>query len=71
MNFKMISELSCNKEEFVKAKGIYEKAINESKFKVTLKFNELYSKRKNKNRTIMWFNLPYDERVKTNVGRQF
>ena len=41
MNFKMISELSCNKEEFVKAKGIYEKAINESKFKVTLKFNEI------------------------------
>lgn len=71
MNFKMISELSCDEEEFVKAKGIYEKAINESKFKVTLKFNELYSKRKNKNRKIMWFNLPYDERVKTNVGRQF
>ena len=42
MNFKMISELSCDEEEFVKAKGIYEKAINESKFKVTLKFNELY-----------------------------
>ena len=41
MNFKMISELSCNKEEFVKAKGIYEKAISESKIKVTLKFNEL------------------------------
>ena len=29
------------------------------------------SKRKNKNRKIMWFNLPYDERVKTNVGREF
>ena len=67
---KMISELSCNKEKFDKAKVIYEKAINESKFRVTLSFNEEQSERKNRNRKITWINLPYDERVKTNIGRQ-
>ena len=67
---KMISELSCNKEKFDKAKGIYEKAINESKFRVALNFNEEQSERKNRNRKITWFNLPYGERVETSIGRQ-
>ena len=33
---KTISKLSCNKEEFSKAKIIYENDLNESNFKVNL-----------------------------------
>ena len=35
-----ISKLFCNKEQFDKANEIFEKALNESKFKVNMNFNE-------------------------------
>ena len=54
------SGLHCNKKGFDKTKGIYEKGLNESIFKVTLNFNEHQSKRKNKNRKIVWSNSPYN-----------
>ena len=49
MTDKRISELSCNKEEFGKAIGIYEKTLNESNVKVTLNFNEKQIERTNRN----------------------
>ena len=35
-----ISELFCNKKQFDKTNEVYEKALNESKFKANLNFNE-------------------------------
>ena len=66
---KRISELSCNKEKFDKAKGIYQKALNESDFKVALNFNEQQTERTGTEK-IICFNPSY-ESVKTNIGRQF
>ena len=68
---KRLSELSCDKNEFDKAKGIYEKALNESDFNTKLSYQNEPSERKNRNRKIIWFNPPYNESVKTNIGKQF
>ena len=66
-----MSELSRDKDAFDKAKGIYEKALNDSNFKSTLNFNQEQNERKNRNRKIIWLNPPYNESVKTNIGKQF
>ena len=58
---KRLSELSCDKDAFDKAKGIYEKALNDSNFKSTLNFNQEQKERKKRNRKIIWFNPPYNE----------
>ena len=68
---KRLSELSCDKNEFDKAKGIYEKALNESDFNTKLSYQNEPSERKNRNKKIIWFNPPYNESVKTNIGKQF
>ena len=68
---KRLSELSCDKNEFDKAKGIYEKALNESDFNTKLSYQNEPSERKNRNRKIIWFNPPYNESVKTDIGKQF
>ena len=68
---KRLSELSCDKNQFDKAKGIYEKALNESDFNTELSYQNEPTKRKNRNRKIIWFNPPYNESVKTNIGKQF
>ena len=68
---KRLSELSCDKNEFDKAKGIYEKALNESDFNTKLSYQNEPSERKNRNRKIIWFNPPYNESVKTNIGKHF
>ena len=68
---KRLSELSCDKDAFDKAKGIYEKALNDSNFKSTLNFIQEQNERKNRNRKIIWFNPPYNESVKTSIGKQF
>ena len=60
---KRLLELSCDKDAFDKAKGIYEKALNDSNFKSTLNFNKEQNERKNRNRKIIWFNPPYNESV--------
>ena len=68
---KRLSELLCDKNEFDKAKEIYEKALNESDFNTKLSYQNEPSERKNRNRKIIWFNPPYNESVKTNIGKQF
>ena len=37
---KRLSELSCNQEEFNKAKPSYEEAVSESNYKASLKFEK-------------------------------
>ena len=37
---KRLSELSCNQEKFDKAKPLYEEALSESIYKVSLKFEK-------------------------------
>ena len=67
-----LSELSCNQEEFNKAKPLYEEALSESNYKVSLKFEKpQYNIKRNRLRKVMWFNPPSSQNVKTNIGEIF
>ena len=69
---KRFSDLSCNEEEYEKAKPLYEAALNESGYKITLTYTKTANvKNRNRARNIIWFNPPYSQNVKTNIGKTF
>ena len=69
---KRLSELSCNQEEFNKAKPLYEEALSESNYKASLKFEKpQYNTKRNRLRIVIWFNPPFSQNVKTNIGKTF
>ena len=69
---KTLSELSCNKDEFDKAKLLYEKSLQESGYKTSMSYAQTEVKtNKNRSRTIIWFNPPFSQNVKTNIGKIF
>ena len=69
---KRIFDLSCNEEEFNKAKPLYEKALKESGYTTSLEYKSPHkSNSRNRNRKIIWFNPPFSQNVKTNIGKVF
>jgi hypothetical protein len=70
-----ISDISCNKEEFDKAKGIYETALKNSGYDHQLEFIDdnpnLPRVKKKRSRKVIWFNPPYSSNVITNIGKKF
>ena len=78
---RRISEISCNKKSFDKAKQHYEDALKRSGH--TTNFTYMTNgtstpqqstpshHRKNRQRKIIWFNPPYSRNVQTNVGKAF
>ena len=58
-------------EEFEKSKTIYETALKESGYDAPLNYNPTNGNRRNRGRKIIWFNPPFNNSVKTNVGRKF
>ena len=67
-----LSDLSCNEEEYEKAKPSYETALNESGYKTTLTYNKTTNvNNRNRVRNIIWFNPPYSQNVKINIGKTF
>ena len=67
---RRIADLSCNEEEFLKAKPMYESALKESGH--TTEFSYVKSNEKKKrNRRVVWFNPPFSKSVKTNIGGLF
>ena len=71
---KRIADLSCDKDEFDKAKDVYELAFKKNGHNATFKYEQAKqnSKRKrNRQRNILWFNPPYNLQVKTNIGKKF
>jgi hypothetical protein len=70
---RRISDLSCNKEEFEKAKGMYEAALKNSGYKGKLEYKENTerTKKRQRSRKIIWYNPPYSTNVTTNIGRKF
>ena len=69
---KRLSDLSCNEEEYEKAKPLYETALNESGYKTTLTYTKTTNvNNRNRARNIIWFNPPYSQNVKTNIGKTF
>ena len=69
---KRLSDLSCNKEEFDKAKLLYEKSLHESGYKTSMSYAQTEVKNSgNRSRNIIWFNPPFSQNVKTNIGKLF
>ena len=70
---KRISDFSCNKEEFDKVKSIYESTPKDSGHFSSMSYNNSNTQnaRRNRNRKVIWFNSPYSQNVKTNIGKLF
>ena len=69
---KKIYDLSCNEEEFNKAKPPYKNALKGSGYTKSLKYTKPYENtNSNRNRKILWFNPPFSHNVKTNIGKIF
>ena len=70
---KRISDLLCNKEEFDKVKSVYESALKHSGHFSSMSYNNSNTQnaRRNRNRKVIWFNPPYSQNVKTNIGKLF
>ena len=72
MTNRRISNLSCNENEFNKAKPIYESALKNSVFNYSMKFEApVENTRRKRNRKVRRFNPPYSLSVKTNIGKVF
>lgn len=68
---RRICQLSCNKNEYDKAKPTYEKALKESGFDEKMEYKKYEKSKSKRRRNIMYFNPPFSKNVKTNIGRQF
>ena len=70
-----LSSLSCSKEVFMDELPIYKEALRDAGFDEDLEYNEedTSKQRKNNNRKrkVLWFNPPFSQTVKTNVGSRF
>ena len=67
---KRLSSLSSDENEFQKVKEHYQNALNNSGYKHDLKF-KLPQNRGRRQRNIIWFNPPFSQSVKTDIGRKF
>ena len=69
---KRLSDLSCNEDEFKKAKPLYENALKESGYKAEMKYETSENtNNRNRHRKIIWFNPTFSQSVKTNIGKIF
>ena len=68
---KRISKLSCNEEEFRKAKPNYQEAIKRSGYDHELEYAAETKKRRKRSRKVIWFNPPFNANVKTKIGAIF
>ena len=69
---KRLLTLSCDENEFNKAKEQYESALRQGGYNAELKFNaEIHPRRRNRTRKVIWFNPPFTQNLKTNIGKIF
>ena len=74
---RRINETSSNREAFEKVAPTYQQALNKSGYEFQLNYQEPATpttprpNKKNRHRNITWFNPPYSNHVKTNLGRKF
>ena len=69
---KSLSDLSCNEEEYKKAKPLYETALNEFGYKTTFTYIKTTNvNNSNRGRNTIWFNPSYSQNFKTNIGQKF
>ena len=60
-------------EEFDKVKFVYKSALKDSGYFSSRSYNNSNSQnaQRSKNRKVTWFNLPYSQNTKTNIGKLF
>ena len=73
---KRLSALSSNEDMFKSVAPIYQEALKNAGYRYELKFNPVNSynqttKANNHKRNILWFNPPFSQGVRTNVGAKF
>lgn len=72
---KRLSNISSSEEIFNQQKAPYQEAISNAGYKYHLKYEPTkiikQPKNRQRKRNILWFNPPFNTRVKTNVGRKF
>ena len=70
---KRLNRLSTDQQTFDNAKHSYQVALRQSNFKHKLKYenktNPVDKKKRKQTRKIMFFNPPYCQSVKTNIGK--
>ncbi len=73
---KQLCEISSDKDSFDIAVPLYQKSIDKSGYDHVLKFkppstNEDKGYANNRARNVIWYNLPYNKAVSSNIGRDF
>ena len=59
-----------NNMPLYKAKPLYEKSLHESGYKTSMSYAQTEVKNsRNRSRNIIWFNPPFSQNVKTNIGK--
>ena len=67
-----LSSIFCNNDEFVKAKPPYEEALQKSGHLSDMTYIEPQNKQKRqRKRSVIWFNPPFNINVTTNVAKSF
>ena len=70
-----LSNISSNEDVFSDAKDDYEKALQEAGHNTTLTYspsnNNNNRRQQQRKRKITWFNPPYSQHVKANIGKKF
>jgi predicted GIY-YIG superfamily endonuclease len=69
-----LSRLSSNEQLFEAEKTMYDKALKDAGYKHTLKYKQPtqpQATNKTRKKKALWFNPPFNSRVKTNVGKEF
>ena len=71
---KRLSEISSDEDAFNEAAPLHQEALRKSGYAYNLKFNPAPQRPPNQNRrqrSIIWFNPPFNKNVRTNIGRAF
>ena len=72
---RRISEISSSKEEFDVAKPQYEDALFRSGHGKNMEYCDFTrtdnNTKRNRKRNVIWFNPPYNQNVKSNIGKSF
>lgn len=75
---RRLSTISSNKTEFIKAAPGYQDALKHSGYEFKLQYKpppaetgENSKRKNNRSRNVTWFNPPYSNSVKTNIGKAF
>ena len=71
---RRLNKISSNKEVFDAAKGPYQDALRKSGYEHVLTYTptqENTKRKKNRKRSVIWFNPPFSLSVKNRVGKEF